>query len=178
MLHQISLNGFMILVSLCLWLYLGCSSTHVLRSVEDTQLVQEIYNKSENRRAEIYLKDGKAFKAWKVQVKADSTTWLVEPYYRKQTLATSAVREVRIVDRGKGALLGLAIGAVPGFLLSILAQNCGECEGSMNVGFSMLFAGATGAIGLITGSVIGSKDIYEFSKLPVKTGDRSRSDSL
>ena len=104
-----------------------------------------------------------------VTVGSDSARWIKPRTGIRQAVATTQLRRIRFLRRGRGALLGAAEGAAPGAVLGILsfifaAPKHGE-TGLLQlllVVFGAMCAFGGAVIGAVAGAIAGSKTDFLF----------------
>lgn len=91
-----------------------------------------------------------------------------ETWTAKQSFAEGAIKEIRRRDSlGNGALIGLAVGAIPAVVAAVVfggacANEGGSCP-AYSVGLPALFAGAGAAIGAGVDAMIGRHKVVYVS---------------
>ena len=108
-----------ILASL-IFLFTGCSSTHTV--VEDGHFrsdeLRKLNEQAETRQATILFGNGTLVRADALRLDSQSASWLDPSTRTSRTAPTETIREIYFIDRGRGALKGLAVGGlVVGLLL-------------------------------------------------------------
>ena len=98
-----------------------------MRSDIDAESVAEMNQDIFTRHVKIRLADGQVFEnAVGTRVSTDSTVWLTAENRREWSVATSQLGEISYKNRGKGAVHGLAIGAVTLFSVFMVAPESDE----------------------------------------------------
>lgn len=153
-----------VLLATLVLLATGCSTTHRV-SHDPSNGYGKVTNAAAGETARIHLRDGRTTKLDNLYVDADSTTG-VTPQGTKRAFPTSAVREIEIVNRGKGILQGAGIGAIPlaiGGLLGASTASGGPNDLPL-VPIAIAFLSLPGTfVGGIIGGIRGARETYRFS---------------
>jgi hypothetical protein len=125
--------------------FTGCTSVHLVEHSEESYI--ELSHKIHGKSASIVLADAQKSTGKIKFINFDSTSWVESTLQTDQTHPTVEVKEIAVLNRGKGAFQGFAAG----FLIGALAGSfIGEAaaEGSEYVGVGTL-------TGMISGGFIG-----------------------
>ncbi len=128
----------------------------------------EVNSRVLNELVKISRSDGTSVKARQVSTGSDSTSWLVTPPPSRHVVATSTVRHLTVIKRGRGAWEGFRAFLIAGTAVGLLGFASGD-DSSGYISFTaeekLAFGIAVGAvygalIGAPLGALIGSKDRY------------------
>lgn len=147
----------------------GCGSTHHV-SQDPSNGYHDVTAAAAGETAHVHLRDGQTLRLNALSVSADSTTG-ISTRGRKTVIATSAIREVEIVDRGTGTLQGAAIGFVTPLVIGAIGVATADSE------LDELGAAVTGVLGSIPGALVGGlvgagrgqRETYRFPNPPRAT---------
>jgi hypothetical protein len=98
----------------------------------------------------------------------DSTSWIESTLQTDQTYPTAGVKEITVINRGKGSLLGLGAGLLIGGLMGNFIGKGREPENPEDPGLETLIGTMIGifiggVVGFGFGNEYGSKDKYTFA---------------
>lgn len=152
----------------------GCTHQRVVLPA-DADSVVDFNQRAGPHNVTVTLANGAVYYGRALQMAADSTSWLEKDSQEVKSVATAEVIALEIQNRGRGALEGLAAGAVAGTLtgitLGLIVGDDPPCEegwcffrttGREKAQLFGILLGTTSALGgLIRGAVRGSKDVYQ-----------------
>lgn len=136
-------------------------------------LYEKISKSTRGRGAMLILKDGQELQVRQLSMTPDFTYWIDPQIGQRDSaayaaIATSQIKEVRFIDRGKGARKAASIGSLMGVFLGFaVGEDCPDRDsgfGSICVPREELaVVGAiSGALwGGIVGAIIGHRDVYQ-----------------
>lgn len=158
---------------------LGCVHTHRRNQQQPEKYIEEVNRAAQDRPSRIILQNEERYLGKELKVAIDSTSWTEASDGTRRTTATAQIREIRIVNRGKGAWEGfrtgflvsfIPLGLCTGYLAQGLCED--ECDGEFAQGFwigGFLGGGSAGLLlGVPIGAAIGSKDKYVLSSASSK----------
>jgi hypothetical protein len=150
----------------------GCASTHVINPNRASEL--SVIAIKQDQKVQVTMSNGQWFIVLNLQVKSDSTRWFDGRQF--VSVATSDIKEIIHIRRGKGALQGLGFGLVAGIAVgAFIVASYDPCteqevlEGLCDVTtagvepayFSLALLGG-GLGGTLIGASGGSKSKYQF----------------
>lgn len=153
----------------------GCTHQQPLRLDEVGRLARFNAQATEQI-AVVTLSDGETHSARSLQVTPDLTSWIDPGSNAVMSVPTHDVADVRLRDRGKGALDGLGLGVVIGGLTgAVIGLASGDddpdllfafkaSEKAMVGGIGLGLLG--GIVGLVVGGVAGSEEVYQIDRGP------------
>jgi len=167
-------RGFILTLLLSLNVATGCIHQRAVRPA-DVGSVIDLNRRAGQHNVAVALANGAVYYGRALQMAADSTSWLVEDAYEVKSVATHDVVAVEIQNRGRGALEGLAMGAVAGTLtgvaLGLIIGDDPPCEDGWCLFrttaeekaqmFGVLLGTTSALGGLVRGAVRGSRDVYQ-----------------
>lgn len=158
---------------------LGCAHTHRSHKKPLAEYYDQINGAADAREGRIVLVSGESFQAGKFRVTSDSTSWITIGTWKKQTVPTTAVKEIVVKNSTQGAAEGSlirgvsALVLVPVFFMIWLSGDDLEGNGSEGPG---LFSVASGPlIGLIAGMVITHRDKFMMPDSAAAFNQKSKS---
>lgn len=146
----------------------GCATTHAIdtaaRSPEAHEHRAEINARASASRVGLSLNPGPLRIVRSLRVGPDSTSWVTASSY--ETVATSSVTRVQVVNRGRGALDGLALGLLGGGVLGAVSYEGPDLfiasrGATARVG-AVFLSFITAPLGLLTGVATGHREVYMF----------------
>ena len=162
------------LLIMSMFLSAACSSTRFIEPTEPSY--DEVNKKLEGKKATITLMDNQERKGQNAHVTPDSTSWLDMGSGLQQTIPTSEVNQIVVINRRKNTLNGLLWGSIAGaslFLLYVViisASDDDDEKRTFSEGFitredmTRLTLAAMiptfGLAGLLIGGVGGAKETY------------------
>jgi hypothetical protein len=158
---------------------LGCAHTHRRNQQPPEKYYEEINRAAQDRTSRIILQNEERHLGNEVKVAIDSTSWTEASTGSRRITATAQIREIQMVNRGKGAWEGfrtgflvsfIPMGLCTGYLAQELCED--ECDGEFAQGFlagGFLGGGSVGLLlGAPIGAAIGNKDKYVLSSISSK----------
>lgn len=163
----------LLLLATLLFFVTGCTHQRAVMPTEAESVV-ELNKRAGQHAVTVTLADGTVYFGRALQMAPDSTSWLMIDSHEVKSVATSEVVVIEIRNRGRGALEGLAMGAVAGSasgaVLSLIDGDDPPCDNgwfclSLTAGekaqlFGIAFGVIGGLGGLVKGAVKGSRDVY------------------
>jgi len=164
-------------VSLLTILLLATGCTHQRAvTLTEAESVRSLNQRAGQHAVTVELADGAVYYGRAFQMAADSTSWLMRDSHEVKSVATKDVVAVEIRNSGRGALEGLAAGAIAGSLVGVaLGLIAGDDPACDNTWFcislsaeekaqisGVLLGTVSGLGGLIRGAIRGSRDVYRF----------------
>ena len=159
-----TMQATLLLLIVC---FLGCSSTHRLRPAHEADFAS-LNNRAFLKKVMVTFVDGRKIKVANLRMTSDSTYWN-NPQIKQQpsptymAVATSQIKEVRFIRRGRGAVDGMGFGLPLGLIYGVsqAGEACANCLIPISAGEIVLGLGIFGAIlGAPVGAIIGHRDIY------------------
>lgn len=151
----------------------GCSSTQMMEIDSNQRHIVEFNKVARSRKGHISLVSGERLAGHSIHLLQDSTSCQVSvgEYYRAPTpssitIPTSQIADIVFVNRSKGALQGLGVGALLGasgaFLLGVLSGGDSEFSPAQVGAIVAVYIGAPagGVIGTIVGAAVGSRERF------------------
>jgi len=148
----------------------GCAQVRVVDPAGPDERLAQVNGVLDGREAKIVLTTGEEFFGAHVHVRADSTMWVAQAARAARVVvATSDLKTIAVLDRGRGArrgaILGGAAGALVGLYLVIETTSEPPFKGDFE-GFAVAIpiGGVTGAaLGAAVGGYVGSERTFVFS---------------
>lgn len=162
-----------LLLATLLFSVTGCTHQRAVTPTE-VESIADLNKRAGQNAVTVTLAGGPVYSGRALQMAADSTSWLMKDSDEVKSVATNDVVTIEIRNRGRGALEGLATGAVAGTLagvtLGLIIGDDPPCEEGWclfrTTGrekaqiFGVLLGTISGLGGLIRGAVKGSRDAY------------------
>ena len=149
------------LLIMSMFLSAACSSTRFVEPTEPSY--DEVNEKFQGKKATITLMDNQKQKGQNAHVTPDSTSWLDLGIGLRQTIATSEVKKIVVINHGTGALKGLRSGAIVGSCIGLLAAiqpSEGDYEGGVKLLFVVTPILGFSLLGLLIGAGLGARETY------------------
>ena len=140
-------------------MFIGCSQKHIVGSV-GSPTFYSLKERALRQKGEVTLVDGQKYAAERIRLRPDSTSWINPEKQGVFTVETAKIYNVKLVDRGKGALQGAGTGFLSGFMFGTVL---GIAVGQPGIGavVGLYFFGPLGSlVGVPIGAIAGSKDIF------------------
>lgn len=162
-----------LLLAALLFSFTGCTHQRAVFPTESESVV-DLNKRAGQHAVTVTLADGAVYFGRALQMAADSTSWLMRNSHEVKSVATTDVVVIEIRNRGRGALEGLATGAIAGSLagaaLGLIAGDDPPCDdgwcffrltaGDKAQLFGITLGTISGLGGLVRGAVRGSRDVY------------------
>ena len=150
---------------LCLLLLLplnACTSTRMVEPDTAQGTYEQINRRAARQAARVVLVTGREVRAEMLTVRADSTTWQREDEEETrvtETVATSMLREVRVVNRTRAGILGSLVGVGAGVGIGLGTTAGDDSDG---YGRAVWLGLGLGALGYAVGAYNGVQRVYRF----------------
>lgn len=144
----------------------GCASVHHIRRPEDAAAAySEINRRAERRDARVTLTSGETVHARRLQMSADSSTWLNARAGQPLRVATQDIQKVQFLNRDTGTLMGAGIGALGGALLMGAVMRADGYDWDASLAIAGAVTPFSALPGALIGATRGNRKVYRF---PVK----------
>lgn len=167
------MKNLIYILLIALFLISGCSHTYVLDKESPNEFIEKVNKKTKRKKGVIRTKDGEKNKGKEITVTVDSSSWIDMKTSYYKTIANSELNQIILNDHGKGALEGLGLGILSGFITGFGIGYLSYSEHGNFFDRKDDYATITGTalgllggfLGLIGGAAGGAKEIFMFNDL-------------